>query len=152
LDSGLNIFLKRVKVLIKMFKIFKTFFSKPFFTQKKYIVSIWFLLAIVSSLKQYFSNNPDKYNNYLIYKNVFWHLLDKQNLYLEYPNLYFDHNHYGPLFGLIIAPFALMPDWLGMTLWSVFNAGILVWAINKLPLKYNQINLILKNGKIKKLK
>lgn len=125
-----------------MYKKIKLFFSKPFFTQKKYIVSIWFLLAIISSIKQFLSHNPDKYNNYLIYKNVFWHLINKQNLYLEYPNLYFDHNHYGPLFGLIIAPFALMPDWLGMTLWSVFNAGFLVWAINKLPLKYNQINLI----------
>jgi Glycosyltransferase family 87 len=60
-----------------------------------------------------------------------------------YPAEFFDRNHYGPIFSLIIAPFALLPDWLGMTLWSVFNTSVLVFAINQLPLKYNQINIIL---------
>ena len=119
------------------------FFSLPFFTNKKYITIIWFVLAIASSLKQYLSGNPYKYNNYLIYKNVFFHTIHKISLYATYPNEYFDHNHYGAIFSLIIAPFALMPDWLGMTLWSVFNTAILIYAINKLPLKYSQINLIL---------
>jgi hypothetical protein len=119
------------------------FFSLSFFTNKKYITAIWFLVSIISSLKQYLLGNSFKYNNYLIYKNVFFHTIHKTSLYATYPNEYFDHNHYGAIFSLIIAPFALMPDWLGMTLWSVFNTAILVYAINKLPLKYAQINLIL---------
>ena len=125
-----------------MSKIF-FFFRLSFFTNKKYITIIWFVLAIASSLKQYLSGNPYKYNNYLIYKNVFFHTIHKISLYATYPNEYFDHNHYGAIFSLIIAPFALMPDWLGMTLWSVFNTAILIYTINKLPLKYSQINLIL---------
>ena len=125
-----------------MSKIF-FFLRLSFFTNKKYITIIWFVLAIASSLKQYLSGNPYKYNNYLIYKNVFFHTIHKISLYATYPNEYFDHNHYGAIFSLIIAPFALMPDWLGMTLWSVFNTAILIYAINKLPLKYSQINLIL---------
>jgi len=114
-----------------------------FFTNKKYAIAVWLLLAVVSSLKQFFSGNPDKYNNYLIYKNVFYHLIDKVSLYKEYPDLYFDHNHYGPIFGLLIAPFAVLPDWLGMTLWSVFNTLVLIWAITQLPLKLPNTTILL---------
>lgn len=126
-----------------MIKKFVAFFDKPFFKNKKYITLIWFLLAIISSLKQFFTHDTFKYNNYLIYKNVFFHTINKLGLYAAYPAEYFDHNHYGPIFSLIIAPFAILPDWLGMTLWSIFNTFILIWAINKLPLKYYQINLVL---------
>lgn len=119
------------------------FFHKPFFSNKKYITVIWFLTAIVSSLKNYFSGNPYRYNNYLIYKGVFYNTINKLSLYDLYPVEFFDRNHYGPIFGLLIAPFALLPDWLGMTLWSVFNAAVLIYAINQLPLKYNQITIIL---------
>ena len=122
---------------------FKKFFELPFFTKKQYIISIWLLIAVGSSIKQYLTRNPDNYNNYSIYKNVFFHTIHKISLYAEYPNEYFDHNHYGPIFSLIIAPFAILPDWFGMTLWSLFNAAILIYAINKLPLKQDQINLIL---------
>lgn len=121
----------------------KKFFNLPFFTKKNYIISIWFIIAIGSSIKQYLTRNPDNYNNYSIYKNVFFHTIHKLSLYTTYPNEYFDHNHYGPIFSIIIAPFAIFPDWLGMTLWSAFNAAVILYAINKLPLKYEQINLIL---------
>ncbi len=126
-----------------MLQKFLTIFNKPFFKDKKYITIIWFLMAIVSSVKQFLTHDTFKYNNYLIYKNVFFHTINKICLYAEYPAEYFDHNHYGPIFSIIIAPFAVLPDWLGMTLWSIFNTAILIWAINKLPLKSNQINLIL---------
>ena len=121
----------------------KKFFELPFFTKKKYIISIWLIIAVGSSIKQYLTRNPDNYNNYSIYKNVFFHTINKISLYAIYPNEYFDHNHYGPIFSLIIAPFAVLPDWLGMTIWSLFNAVVLIYAINKLPLKQEQINLVL---------
>ena len=122
---------------------FKKFFELPFFTKKKYIISIWLLIAVGSSIKQYLTRNPDNYNNYSIYKNVFFHTINKISLYATYPNEYFDHNHYGPIFSIVIAPFAILPDWLGMTLWSLFNAIVLIYAISKLPLKQDQIILIL---------
>lgn len=126
-----------------MLQKFFTIFNKPFFKDKKYITIIWFLMAIVSSVKQFLTHDTFKYNNYLIYKNVFFHTINKLGLYAGYPSEYFDHNHYGPIFSIIIAPFAVLPDWLGMTLWSIFNTAILIWAINKLRLKQAQINIIL---------
>ena len=44
---------------------------------------------------------------------------------------------------MLIAPFAVLPDWLGMTLWSVFNTLVLVWAIKQLPLKLPNTTILL---------
>lgn len=117
------------------------------FNNRRLIVIIWILLAIISALKQFLTNNPNsiigKYNNYLIFKNVFFHTLNKKSLYLTYPNEYIDHNHYGPIFSIIIAPFALLPDGIGMVLWCVINALVLVYAITQINLESSKINLIL---------
>ncbi|SFA70075.1 Protein of unknown function [Flavobacterium swingsii] len=116
------------------------FFKHPFFTNKKYVLTIWLVITIISAVKQFLIGN---YNNYKIFKGVYFHTINKLSLYAEYPSEYFDHNHYGPVFSLIIAPFAILPDYIGMVLWGVFNAVILVWAITQLPLKQIQITAIL---------
>lgn len=113
--------------------------STKFFNNSKYIISTWLLLAFVNWKLDFFSNH---YNNYKIFRQVFYHSLDKVNLYLGYPNEYFDFNHYGPLFAIVIAPFALLPDIIGFLLWSIFNAALLFFAINKLPIKYEYRILI----------
>ena len=107
---------------------------------KKIILAIWILLALISAIKQYFIGND---NNYLIFKNVFYHTLEQKSLYATYPNLYFDHNHYGPIFSLFIAPFALLPDAVGMVLWCIFNALVLFHSICQINIESSKINLIL---------
>ena len=57
--------------------------------------------------------------------------------------MYLDRNHYGPIFGLFFAPFAVLPDGFGMVLWGIFNALVLVYAISQLNLESSKINLIL---------
>ncbi len=117
-----------------------SFFSLPFFNNRLYIISLWMIITFISVVKQLLIG---KYNNYKIYKNVYFHTIEKLPLYKEYPLEYFDHNHYGPVFSFVIAPFALLPDYLGLPLWGLFNAGILAWAITQLPLKSTQINAVL---------
>jgi hypothetical protein len=73
-------------------------------------------------------------NNYYIFKGVFWHTIAQTNLYTEYPSEYFDVNHYGPFFSFVIAPFAVLPDWLGVLAWCLFNSFVLFYAINRLSL------------------
>jgi len=119
---------------------FKNIFNRFFFTQKKYIIAIWILVTIVTAAKQLLIG---QYNNYKIFKGVFYHTIHKLPLYQEYPTEYFDHNHYGPIFSLLIAPFALLPDYIGLILWALFNAIVLIWAITKLPLKPIQTTAIL---------
>ncbi|MBD8017877.1 glycosyltransferase family 87 protein [Kaistella pullorum] len=103
-----------------------------FISDPKYIFGIYFLVSAASAIAKYLGG-PLKYNNYLIFKNVFVNTLSERNIYSYYPDAHFDANHYGILFSVIIAPFALLPDWFGMVLWNVANAAIFTYAIHKLP-------------------
>ena len=88
-----------------------------------FVVILWFLVPFVAVLLEI--NRGDAYiNNYLIYKNVFWHTFHQQNLYSLYPAEYMDKNHYGPLFSILIAPFAFLPNFMGATLWAMLNVWI----------------------------
>jgi hypothetical protein len=107
---------------------------------KRIVQFSWFGLSFFAALKQVISH---QFNNYLIFKFTFFNLIHQHILYLPQPEYYFDVNHYGPLFGLLIAPFALLPDQLGVMLWVMFNAFVLYKAIELLPLARLQKNIVL---------
>lgn len=115
-------------------------FQYPFFTDKRYIIGIWLIVTLISAIKQL---SIGVFNNYKIFRQVFYHTINQLPLYTEYPLEYFDHNHYGPIFSFVIAPFAVLPDFLGLPLWALFNAAILIWAILQLPLQKQQHTAIL---------
>ena len=91
----------------------------------------WSLLPLINFFHEFFR---DRYNNYKIFRQVFYHIVNRQNLYNYYPTEYFDSNHYGPIFFFLIAPFAVLPDYLGSPLWNLANALFLYWVLNQLPL------------------
>lgn len=99
----------------------------------KYIFGVYLIISVVTAISKYFRGDY-AINNYLIFKNVFLNTLHQKNLFIHYPDLYFDLNHYGIFFSLLIAPFAVMPDWLGISLWNLANTFIFVYAIHRLPL------------------
>ena len=99
----------------------------------KYIFGVYLIISVVTAISKYFRGDY-AINNYLIFKNVFLNTLQQKNLFIHYPDLYFDLNHYGVFFSLLIAPFAVMPDWLGISLWNLANTFIFVYAIHRLPL------------------
>ena len=121
-----------IATLIKMAILQHPKFHKAFnfLLKKECIIGIYLILAIAASFKQYHNHS---YNNYLIFKYVYWHTVDLQNLFNNYPE-YGDSNHYGPAFSIFIAPFALLPDGLGMFLWNISNVSILLWGIYSLPI------------------
>jgi len=127
-------------ILNSINKKITSFLNLSFFNNRIIIISLWLVIALIAGLIKLDINDI---NNYKIFKNVFFHTIEKLPLYKEYPLEYFDHNHYGPIFSIVIAPFAILPDYLGIPLWGLFNAGILAWAITQLPLKSAQINAIL---------
>ena len=96
----------------------------------------WLLIAFFYTAKYF-----NVINNYLIFKYSFFNALHGRNLYAEYAE-YSDTNHYGPLFSLIMAPFALLPHSLGLFLWQICNVSLLFWAIYKLPLSSFKKNMI----------
>ena len=114
---------------------------KKLFENYRFITILWFALALATVVQNVWI--AGKFNNYLIFDGVFWHTLKQLPLYLPYPDEYFDTNHYGILFSAIIAPFALLPKWIGCTLWIMANAAFLYWAIRQLPLSKKAIIAVL---------
>ena len=111
----------------------RAFLAKPFFHDKRTLLWLWTLLPIIATVFKLHRNN-----NYLIFRGVFWHTVNQTSLYGAYSNEYFDVNHYGPLFALVVAPFAVMPVWLGMLFWNVVLSLCLYVAISRSQLKYKQ--------------
>ncbi|EFC68147.1 hypothetical protein HMPREF0670_02198 [Prevotella sp. oral taxon 317 str. F0108] len=101
--------------------------AKPIFHDRRTILWLWIALSVIAAVLKY--NRTD--NNYRIFRGVFWHTLQCTSLYAEYPLEYYDVNHYGPFFSLVIAPFALMPIPLGLVFWCIALSLTLYFAITR---------------------
>lgn len=123
-----------MNLLIKEFRIIKWTVS--------FTAIIWFLLAIVGAILK-IKLGHDKIGNYLIFENVFHNAIQQNNLYYVDPAKGLGSYLYGPLFIIIIAPFAFFSTNIGAFLWGVGNAAILFFAIRKLPVSYKNQNIIL---------
>lgn len=118
--------------LLRLCAKLQAFFHKPFFTNPRTLFGLWTLLAVVAGLTKM---APHRHNNFLIFRGVFWHTIQKLSLYDFYPKEYNDHNHYGPIFSLVIAPFAVVPDAIGLLGWLVVLALGMYYAVRRLPLE-----------------
>ena len=118
--------------LLRLCAKLQAFFHKPFFSNPRTLFGLWTLLAVVAGLTKI---APHRHNNFLIFRGVFWHTIQKLSLYDFYPTEYNDHNHYGPIFSLVIAPFAVVPDVIGLLFWLVVLALGMYYAVRRLPLE-----------------
>jgi glycosyl transferase family 87 len=109
----------------------RDFFLYKIISNRKLSLIFWFVLCLLGVWQGFRENGL---NNYFIYKNVFFHTLHHQNLYVAYPSEYNDINLYGPFFSIVMAPFAWLPDKIGIIAWAFANAAFLLFAISKLPL------------------
>ena len=107
------------------------------FTPARILILCYLLVASVVSMQSLLQGGNihgyTAYENYVIFKNSFGHLLSGQNPYGAYPMEQWDLYKYSPAFSLFMAPFAYLPDWLGLQLWNLLNALPLVWAVLRLP-------------------
>lgn len=104
-----------------------------------WINTIWYVIPLLATLAKALHGA----NNYLIYKGVYAHTLQKTNLFDFYPNEYADKNHYGIVFSLLIAPFTLLPDWLAILAYQAAQLFGLNYAIRKLPITEYKHNVLL---------
>lgn len=109
------------------------------FNNRLFILAVFILLPVVTTLRQYHTGTH--HNNYLIFIYTYFHAVDHLSLYSSYPE-YYDVNHYGPLFTVFIAPFAVLPEFIGMFLWELFNVICLFYAIQTLPIEVKKINAV----------
>lgn len=116
-----------------------TILQLNFWHNKRIQLSLWLLMVIISV-----GLHMHNFNNFLIYKFTFWHALEQKSLFAAYPLDHSDVNHYGPIFSLIIAPFAIIPSlWVGVFLWHLALALFLWWAIKKSTLTITQQTVVI---------
>lgn len=100
---------------------------KYWLMNRRVLAGLWLLLGIISALTKL---HPDRHNNFDIFRYVFYNTWQGTSLYAESTDGgFWDLNHYGPFFSMVIAPFAVVPVWLGLTLWCTALAAFLCWAI-----------------------
>lgn len=103
--------------------------ARQWLSDRRVLAGLWILIGAVSALTKL---GAGRHNNYDVFRYVFYNTWSGASLYAESTDGgYLDINHYGPLFSLIIAPFAVMPVWLGMLLWNVMLAVFLLWAVQR---------------------
>ena len=77
------------------------------------------------------------YNNYLIFQQSFFHLLENENLYKAYPQEHYDLFKYSPSFALFMGVIAYFPVWIGLFLWNLLNVFVLFLGLKKLKFTRN---------------
>jgi hypothetical protein len=102
-----------------------------YYQNNRFVLFLWVLITLIFVIDSWVTH---RYNNYLIFENTFRNLLQEKSLYAWYPAYHEDANHYGPIFSLLIAPFALMHNWIGLLFWNLFNCFLLFKAVQTLPL------------------
>lgn len=105
------------------------------------LLTAYTLLTVGASLQKYalgLSERNEKpfrhYNNYAIFKSSAAHLLQGKNLYAPHPEDHDDFYKYSPTFAVLMCPFLILPDIVGLCLWNLLNALSLFWALWQLPL------------------
>lgn len=118
---------------------------KNWIGNKAIIIVLFALLAIAASTQALLGGKRavveggieyNRYNNYTIFKNSYHHLQEGKDLYVLYPEEQWDLYKYTPTFSVVFGVFAIFPDWLGLNLWNLVNALLLVFGVYLLP-KFN---------------
>ncbi|MFL0161283.1 glycosyltransferase family 87 protein [Aquirufa salirivi] len=110
--------------------------NKPaFYARYEVLLGLWFIAGLFTGIKQYNLGELHSHiNNFIIFKSSYGHFIQRMPLYLEYPKEYFDLYLYGPIFAILMAPFAFLPTGISVTVWNVINALVLFSAVWNLPL------------------
>ncbi len=120
----------------------RDFFAKVFLNEKA-VVFIMLLLVLIPTvqrlLETQFSNSEyTSFNNFIIFRNAFFHLMENKNLYAWYLDIQWDLFKYSPTFALFMAPFAIVPTWLGLFLWNLINTFLVYLGVRQVAFKHKR--------------
>jgi hypothetical protein len=101
----------------------------------------YLLLAWGTAVQQWLLIRPGDpythYNNYIIFRQSFVHLVRHLDIYTLYLPEQADYFRYSPSFALAFGTFTWMPDLPGLILWNTLNAAVLFRGWMALPLPTN---------------
>jgi len=113
---------------------------KALLLQQRFLLVVYIVLALIAGIQlvllapQFFAGKPyTNYNNYVIFRQSFFHLVRGLNMYIPYPDEQWDLYKYSPTFALAMGLLAHLPDIIGLCLWNLLNALTLFAAIRMLP-------------------
>lgn len=113
----------------------------------KYLYILFLLMAVGISFHSWYSSQDmerwTRYNNFLIFKQAFSHLVHNQDLYVLYQSEYYDLYKYSPSFALWMGVFAWMPDVPALICWNIMNVVVFIIAIRTLPVKKQKQSILL---------
>lgn len=101
----------------------------------RHVIVLFLILAFGVTLQCYLISigaEYTRYNNYVIFKYSFWHLLEGVNLYAPDSAHYYDLYKYSPTFALAMGVFSALPDWVGVFLFNFLNLGIFLYGLKEL--------------------
>lgn len=110
------------------------------FRNPGFVLGVYIFITVIASLAE-MGKGPHvfdgtaytHYNNYLIFKYSFFHLINGQDLYALYPKEHWDLYKYSPSFAVLMGLWAYLPDFLGLIFWNLLNALALFFAVRQLP-------------------
>lgn len=107
---------------------------------RRNVILVFAALALITSVINYFLGTKitagvthTHYNNYVIFKYSFLHLIHDQNLYQYYVTEHNDLYKYSPAFAVLFGFFNLFPDLAGLFIWNLLNTITVVAGIYLLP-------------------
>ncbi len=107
---------------------------KKFFLTPKNLYLLGFLCVFALT---FLDVSRGRHFNFLIFHDStidFWRHINPYGA--EWAAAHHDYFLYGPLFSVLFAPFAFLPDWLGPFVWNLFNYSLYFAAVFTLPDKY----------------
>jgi hypothetical protein len=117
----------------------------PLLKSRWFLLGGYLLLACIASLQQWSLKRPGDpythYNNYIIFRQSFFHLAAHENLYTLYLAQHWDYFRYSPSFALAFGAFAWMPDLAGLILWNASNVTVLFLGWMALPIEDERVKL-----------
>ncbi len=90
-------------------------------------IGLWIALATAVCVKSIVQGG--EHTVYPVYAWGSRHWWADQPLHAEYPELKIYIYRYSPTFAILFTPLALLPDWLGASLWGILSVAMSVWAL-----------------------
>lgn len=106
----------------------------PLWRDYRTILLLWLVMSVVVSITKAYNSD----NNFLIFRSSFWHAWQGMPLYEPYPQDHSDVFLYGPVFTLLVSPFAVVPRFVGLMLWEVALSLFLYLAVRHSDLSRGQ--------------
>src|SRR6266852_8091877 len=96
---------------------------------RRWLLALYLASAALVTLQQAVLGRS---NNFLVFRSASRNLLAGRDLYAAHPEQHFDYYKYSPTFALLFAPLAYLPFALAFLCWSLLNALLLWYALDRL--------------------